>query len=36
VADNSVICSQIRPGDAWVVFQGPFMDATCRKKGYPQ
>ena len=34
--DRTVMCSQIRPGEVWVVFQGPFMEPGCRKPGYPQ
>ncbi len=36
VTDRTVMCSQIRPGEAWVLFQGPFMESGCKKPGYPQ
>ena len=34
--DHTVMCSQIAPGEAWVVYQGPYMESGCRKPGYPQ
>lgn len=34
--DKTVMCSQIRPNEVWVVYQGPFMESNCRKAGYPQ
>lgn len=34
--DRTLMCSQNRPGEVWVVFQGPFMESNCRKPGYPQ
>ncbi len=36
IRDRTVMCSQIRPGEAWIVFQGPFMESGCKKPGYPQ
>ena len=32
----SAICSQISPGDGWVVIKGPFQDGVCKKPGVPQ
>ena len=32
----SAICSQISPGEGWVVIKGPFQDAVCKKRGAPQ
>jgi hypothetical protein len=34
--DNTILCTQISPGDAWYKFQGPFMESQCRKPGNPQ
>ena len=36
IHDRTVICSQIKPGEAWVLFRGPFMESNCKKPGYPQ
>ena len=36
VRDRTVICSQIKPGEFWVLFQGPYSESGCRKSGYPQ
>jgi hypothetical protein len=36
LTNRTVMCSQIRPGEVWVMFQGPFMESGCRKPGYPQ
>jgi len=33
--DDIVICSQISPGDSWVVMNGPYKDASCKKLGVP-
>jgi hypothetical protein len=33
--NEAAICSQISPGDEWVVIKGPFQDASCRKLGEP-
>ena len=33
--DPSAICSQISPGDGWVVIKGPYQDSLCRKAGVP-
>ena len=30
------ICSQISPGDGWVVIKGPYQDGVCKKPGVPQ
>jgi len=30
------ICSQISPGEGWVVVKGPFQDAVCKKLGVPR
>ncbi len=32
----SAICSQLSPGDGWVVIKGPFQDGVCKKPGVPQ
>ena len=32
----SAICSQLTPGDGWVVIKGPFQDGVCKKPGVPQ
>ena len=32
---DGAICSQISPGDGWVVIKGPYQDAVCRKAGVP-
>jgi len=29
------ICSQISPGDGWVVVKGPFQDGLCKALGKP-
>jgi hypothetical protein len=29
------LCTQLPPGDAWVIYQGPFQDALCKKPGNP-
>ena len=29
------ICSQISPGDGWVIVKGPYADAVCKKLGVP-
>ncbi|MBI5007062.1 MAG: hypothetical protein HZB95_08035 [Nitrosomonadales bacterium] len=34
--DRTIICSQISPGEAWVRYQGPFSESTCRRPGNPQ
>ncbi len=34
--DGSIVCAQFTPGEGWILFQGPFMDAQCRKPGTPQ
>ena len=32
---DGAICSQIAPGDGWVVIKGPYQDGVCRKTGVP-
>lgn len=32
---NVDICSQIPPGDGWVIAKGPYQDAVCKKLGVP-
>ena len=32
---EGAICSQISPGDGWVVLKGPYQDAVCKKTGVP-
>ena len=32
---NVDICSQISPGDGWVIAKGPYQDAVCKKLGVP-
>ena len=34
--DRTILCAQTPPGDAWVVYQGPYMESQCRKPGTPQ
>jgi hypothetical protein len=34
--DGTILCAQISPGEAWYVFQGPFMESQCKKAGMPQ
>ncbi|BCK88757.1 hypothetical protein GALL_00900 [mine drainage metagenome] len=34
--DRTIICAQISPGEAWIQYQGPFMEARCSKPGVPQ
>ncbi len=34
--DRTIICSQLSPGDAWIRYQGPFMESRCSKPGNPQ
>ena len=34
--DHTILCAQISPGEAWYVYQGPFMESQCRKPGQPQ
>lgn len=34
--DRTIICAQVSPGEAWVQYQGPFMDLRCSKPGNPQ
>ena len=29
------LCSQISPGDGWVIVKGPYQDALCKKQGMP-
>ena len=33
---EGAICSQISPGEGWVVIKGPFQDGVCKKPGVPQ
>jgi hypothetical protein len=33
--DRTILCTQLPPGDAWVIYQGPFQDALCKKPGNP-
>ena len=35
VDSEADVCSQVPPGDAWVMVKGPFQDALCRKQGIP-
>jgi hypothetical protein len=35
-ADRTILCSQISPGETWVIYQGPYMESKCRKPGNPQ
>jgi hypothetical protein len=35
-ADRTILCSQISPGETWMVYQGPFMESRCKKPGMPQ
>ncbi|MBT9504368.1 MAG: hypothetical protein IV092_24200 [Burkholderiaceae bacterium] len=28
-------CTQLKPGEGWVLADGPFRDAGCRQKGRP-
>jgi len=32
----TIMCSQIPPGNAWALMDGPYMDSRCRKQGKPQ
>ncbi len=32
---DMTICSQISPGDGWIMVKGPYEDAQCRKPGKP-
>ena len=32
----SAICSQLAPGEGWVVIKGPYQDGVCKKPGVPQ
>lgn len=32
---DMTICSQISPGDGWVMVKGPYADAQCSKRGKP-
>ncbi|MFI4939580.1 MAG: hypothetical protein ACHP7O_04440 [Burkholderiales bacterium] len=34
--NRTILCAQTSPGDAWGVYQGPFMDSRCKKPGNPQ
>jgi hypothetical protein len=34
--DHTILCNQLSPGEAWVQYQGPFMESQCRKPGNPQ
>ena len=36
LADRTIICSQLPPGESWVKVQGPFMESQCKKPGNPQ
>jgi len=29
------ICSQISPGDGWMIVKGPYQDALCKTPGMP-
>lgn len=31
--DSTVVCTQISPGDGWIMVRGPFQDARCKKPG---
>ncbi|MBS1227441.1 MAG: hypothetical protein H6R17_718 [Proteobacteria bacterium] len=33
---EGAICSQISPGEGWVVIKGPYQDGVCKKTGIPQ
>ena len=32
----SAICSQLAPGEGWVVIKGPYQDGVCKKPGVLQ
>ena len=34
--DRTIMCSQIQPGNAWELMDGPYMESHCRKQGNPQ
>jgi hypothetical protein len=33
--DNTVLCAQTPPGEAWNLYDGPYMESRCKKRGNP-
>jgi hypothetical protein len=34
--DRMILCTQNPPGEAWVKYQGPYSESSCRKLGNPE